>query len=497
MDSGLDLRTPTPNSQKGGRRHTCSDKFNDLMLNIRCTFERLNELWDEVDMPDDMRMTRSSTAFKHTNELFEDIIESERAMVAGVRQGIDDGQVEIEKLRAKLEMDDWTPPSQTARHGIRMLKAVRAEVQTLKEAVEERVREQEATVERVKLLCSRLGEESEILDSGEEVLSKAGFASLKEKCAEMENLVEERLSRLRQAQREARDAVKKMGRKKCDCPEPIQNLLGLDLDDEDLELGRNLVARTTEAAEQLLAELKEHLENMEFLYTEKRIALRDLWEKCHVPISDWTMGEEFSADLHDTATLAIMDERIAHLTELYERRKTVLDKLTAWSELWEEKLSHEEWEKDPARFNNRGGQLEKRLKRAKTVEKQLLPHAQREVANAFAIYQEENPEDDLKVDDLEPVEWLKRKVRIHTENKEFEAQMKRTPSRAGMTPAMSLRNLHMPDISVIGPCRTASPGPKTSSPKSAYKRPVPSYCSSPCPSPAKRATPLRQRNWKP
>ncbi|CAJ0569925.1 unnamed protein product, partial [Mesorhabditis spiculigera] len=248
-----------------------------------------------------------------------------------------------------------------------------------------------------------------------------------------------------------------------------------------------LVDRTTEAAEQLVVESKEHIGTLEFLYTEKRIALRDLWEKCHVPISDWTMPEEFSPDHHDASTLAIMDERIAHLTELYDRQKTVLDKLTAWTELWDEKLAHEEWEKDPARFNNRGA-----------VEKQLLPHAQREVALAYAIYRDENPEDELKFDDLDPVEWLKRKVRVRAENKEFEAQMKGTPSRAGMTPAMSLRNLHMPiDISCIGPCRVVSSGPKTSSPKAAYKRPAPSDCSSPCPSPAKRATPLRQRNWKP
>ncbi|CAJ0569922.1 unnamed protein product, partial [Mesorhabditis spiculigera] len=198
MDSGLSLDL-TSNSQKGRRRQTCSDKFNDLMLNIRCTFERLNDLWDDVDMPDDMRMARSSTAFNHTNELFEEIIESEQAMVVGVKQGIDDGQAEIEKLRAKLEMDDWTPPSHTDRRGIPMLQAIRAEVQTLKEAVEERVLEQEATVERVKLLCSRLGEESELLDSAEDVLSKADFDSLKEKSAEMEHLVEERLSLLRQS----------------------------------------------------------------------------------------------------------------------------------------------------------------------------------------------------------------------------------------------------------------------------------------------------------
>lgn len=51
-------------------------------------------------------------------------------------------------------------------------------------------------------------------------------------------------------------------------------------------------------------------------------------------------------------------------------------------------MAHEEFEQDPNRFNNRGGELEKRLNRDRLVNQKLLPAVEQEIAKAMIRYKE-------------------------------------------------------------------------------------------------------------
>ncbi|CAJ0930792.1 unnamed protein product, partial [Mesorhabditis belari] len=497
MDSGFEQsRASTP--KKKARRLTCTDGFNNLFVELRGTFEKLNELWDQVEMDDEKRCQRIETAFKVTKDLLAEMIEGETKMVESVEENIKIGIDTIEKRREQLELEMWTRPKHSL-SSLVMLKLVKSEIAALEEEFAIRNHDQRVVIEKFNNLCVRVADQSESLSLDEEsLLSMDEFATLTAKCEEMESQVRERMETLRDAQQATQRALKILDKKECEIDKALSQLLDLEIDDEHLVLSDELIHSYKEANAALQLEVNDFITTLEFEYTEKWIALKDLWVKCGISSGEARFQEEFSADLHDRRTLKRMEEEIARLLSDYERRKEVLGKLEEWRALWEEKLAHEDFERAPDRFTNRGGELEKRLNRDRLVNRKLLPQMEHDVATAYESYKLKYPEG-FFIDGVQPVEWIRWKKTTHDENKDFEAR--HVKMMKAQTPG-NLKRIPMavspaiPDLSVIGPCQAVTPGPKTSSPKTS-KRPPP-MCSSPCPSPAKRTkAPFGKKNWMP
>lgn len=539
MDSGLenDLHSGVSSAShpKHRRRVSVSDRLGGVICEVRSTFDKLSMLWDQVDMEEDLRLSRVSVALDHMGKLLSDMVDSETEMVKGVHSKIDQYSEVIRDYRAQMGMDKWMGCREKA-GSLSMYKVVEAEMNTLKVQYEEKKRDQAELVEKLDRLALRIGEDiNAILPETKELLPPAQIGLLVARANEMEHILNERVRQVTDWQHEVKDKLERMDMgTNTSNEEVLQILLNSDIADDEMALSESTIEAFKEVVDSINSRFESFVADLEFAYIEKMVRLTELWYLCCVPEQEQLFAREFNSKKHGRSDIRQIENEVDRLEKLYETRKNVYQKFNAWKGLWDEKLSLEAAENNPLKYTNRGGDLEKRLKRARALDTRLLPGAYQSLKTVYEEHIMNHPDDQIFIDGQTPVTAVEWTVKVYEQEKELQkannhrikkmnsgvitpirgalskARLTSTPTSIrgllGPSPMCRLQNpLDTTQMSVIGPTHPpGSPGPKTSSPKRVggvlpSSTPSKKFCVG---SPMKKAfstaaihSPLKQNNW--
>ncbi|EGT34169.1 hypothetical protein CAEBREN_14343 [Caenorhabditis brenneri] len=487
------------------RRHSIVDAYSTVETKIRDTMRELSNLWDEVDMSESMRLNRVDSAFTHIQLLCDDMLNGEKDMVQNLKISIREDMKSVEKMRNELEMDSFQRPADIKDGSIALRRHLQAEVKQLEIEFQKRHEDQKNLIEKICSLKKRLNSDFEFEYEIHALFPIKAFQKYSDNCKEMEELLSQRYRQIEQLQTEMRqwrsmaENVSEYVRN----DEDLRELLDKNIDSEDFIFSEP-VLDALEAYHMDLKPLYIHwLEDIEFRWTETHQQIEDLWEKCMVPAAERHYSSVFEPSKNSEQILARMIDECQRLEKKYASCKTVFELVEKWKADWNEKLGIEEKRKQPDYYKKVNVLPDNKR------ERELLAHMpvlEREIRAAYRKHMQENEEDQILIQGMEPLEYVKFVQEEHKRELKFELQLKKeektrlqspTPSRTPRTqkrtmfrtpmsttkmepaakklnfdmdlpPCMSPATSEM--ISFITPTRKPAAGPKTSSPKETQSR---------------------------
>ncbi|GMT11833.1 hypothetical protein PFISCL1PPCAC_3130 [Pristionchus fissidentatus] len=409
--------------KKARRRLSVIDRTDAVLNMIKTTISQLNDLWDQVSMDEDRRLARVDIAYSHMESLLSDMVSSEMAMVQTIHEQMDEFKTKIVEMRRELGM---TPFDMTAfpDKSVALWKALEADVKELHVQRTKVLEEQRIVIDRFAHLTSRLGsdcsdETAASLPDTSVLAPRATIDDLRERSARMEELLAERVERVKEAQRDINQWITRMG---ADYDENVAAVLEVDVRAEESALTATLMEQMDEIRATMAAQYEEWLSGREFEYNEHIARLAELWEMCCVEEEERRLPPSFDPTAPDSVDAA--KEEVRRLEAIYDSRREVYEKVAVWKTHWTEKLQFESSENSLDKYTNRGGALDQRIKYENRLVKQLLPHAVQAVADAYSAYITAHPDDRVLIEGMEPLAYIRHVANTHDLEKEMEREQK-------------------------------------------------------------------------
>lgn len=430
------------------RRLSVNDSFHDVENNIRKAVARLNELWDQVHMPEMSRVSRVTTAFKHISKLLTDMVASEEDMVLAVAKDIQDGLPKINKLRSQLGLEPWqnksAPPG-----SIQLLRSIEDEIRTLKPLYEARQREQTELTDRYNQLTFRLGidEETPTIGCDDELLPEEQVRVLVARRLHLEDMLQKRVRQANIWKKDMEKFLTKVGKSLLKEDINIRTVVEVDFEKDDICLSEAMMNTIEEYHQQLNDLYTEYVQENDFRWLELYAKLSELWKSCHVADVERVIPSSYDPDKHTEKDFINMSTEISRLESLYAARKDVFDVLTKWKDTWANKIALEEKRKTADYYQNRGREnnvfLDAKMER--TLNEHTLPKLMKTLIAVYDEYRRAHPDDDFRVDGFTPPDYVKWVLDEYNAGKEVERknrQMQRMASSSSLrTPQSSQRRL--------------------------------------------------------
>uniref|UniRef100_A0A158P6E7 Protein regulator of cytokinesis 1 n=1 Tax=Angiostrongylus cantonensis TaxID=6313 RepID=A0A158P6E7_ANGCA len=381
------------------RRLSVNDSFHDVENNIRKAVARLNELWDQVHMPEMSRVSRVTTAFKHISKLLTDMVASEEDMVLAVAKDIQDGLPKINKLRSQLGLEPWqnksAPPGSI-------------QLELLPE-------------EQVRVLVARR--------------------------LHLEDMLQKRVRQANIWKKDMEKFLTKVGKSLLKEDINIRTVVEVDFEKDDICLSEAMMNTIEEYHQQLNDLYTEYVQENDFRWLELYAKLSELWKSCHVADVERVIPSSYDPDKHTEKDFINMSTEISRLESLYAARKDVFDVLTKWKDTWANKIALEEKRKTADYYQNRGREnnvfLDAKMER--TLNEHTLPKLMKTLIAVYDEYRRAHPDDDFRVDGFTPPDYVKWVLDEYNAGKEVERknrQMQRMASSSSLrTPQSSQRRL--------------------------------------------------------
>ena len=413
------------------RRVSVLDQASALMAAVRDRQQQLVDIWDEVGFPEAEREERTATVFGHLQSLLDEMLNQEDEMRTELRQQATTVEAEVRRLARVLGVGDELdfPPALLSR--IRCLKVRLEELEALKSA----------SLRRLAQLQNRDAELAADLDLPicqleiAEVPSQQDLEKLERHLTEREEELSRRQERMTTGRVQVAAVRRRIPAEAAIAEKELERALAsgskLSLSEANLVGVESLV----EALESELAEWRERMA------AALDVAVRELeaaWEQCLVPAEDRMALPEPESGIYGQQDVDAVVEETARWMAFYAARKEVLAKAADWNRLWEEKMAAERpKDGDTKRYNNRGGQLEKALKRQRQVEA-MLPRVETELGEMMAKWRREHPDETVTLDGFDPLEHIRRTKGEYEETKAAEKAERESRKRAGAD--MTVRN---------------------------------------------------------
>ncbi|MFH4975689.1 hypothetical protein AB6A40_002398 [Gnathostoma spinigerum] len=309
-------------------------------------------------------------------------------------------------------------------------KALECEKDSLLSLKKDRLKGQNEIIRGITSMAIKLGEELHEIHERNEILDNDELKKLKHLNEELMNRYEDRLSRSSQMQTDLCRWYEQMR------VEPTDDLVlyavNINLGGEDHIFDETFMDEMEEAHRRARSEHAKWVEQARFDYSEAMAKLSDLWEQCHVPVSERTFAPEFRSAIHSTVDVEKVKNEAERLGRLFSERSCIYEKLSKWRKLWEEKIEYERNVNDKSMYKNRGGSLQTVLKRQKYISNHL-PQLLDELESEAMIYNEKHPENPILIDGLSPDEHVRLVMQDYAFQKEME-KYEKISSRNSATP---------------------------------------------------------------
>ncbi|KAM3721717.1 Protein regulator of cytokinesis [Dirofilaria immitis] len=497
------------------RRVSVNFSTAEAVSSIRDTIDRLNQLWDRINMEECMRCRRIEKFFLYISDLLNQMIADEEEMVEGIQGGIEEMNKQVEDLCKELHLP-LIGRTHMKPGSLALYRSLHQDVGRLRSLKDDRLQGQKKLIEELAKLAVQTGEEIEDLPSCTVVCDDMAIARLQDRVSHLNELLTERMENCKRWQMDMKRWYKQMGNT------PLKELgktfIVLDLESEELVWDKHFLNEFESAFDEVKAEYNEWIEQACFDYTETLLRLNELWDLCHIPDVERNIVREFNPSIHTVHDIQQAKEQVKSLENFLADRAEVYKKMKEWKDLWNEKIEFERRANDKSRYHNRGCELQTALKRQKFIANRL-PIIQNELKEEVEKY-ESTHDNHILMDGLSPCEHIESVMEEYRINKELERKRKKqvevltsnvsnisnmvTPKKRGVpsafaTPSSSAKIAkvkpltrfdqaaskipdtllsHMKSVSastaslhsVITPVRPPMTGPKTSSPlRSAVK----------------------------
>uniref|UniRef100_A0A3P9J747 Protein regulator of cytokinesis 1b n=1 Tax=Oryzias latipes TaxID=8090 RepID=A0A3P9J747_ORYLA len=384
---------------------------------LNTALSRLKDIWEEIGIPEEQRLQRTSMVKNHIKNLLEMMIEEEEALRKRLMHSIHKCRAEMQRLCLELQL-----PVFQEEEGLSILqqeKNIRTEVEALMKERAERMQQLQDLLDQEQDLCRTLdckpfGLTADAVPSQEQLESfrhyishqnakkaqrHAEFRELKKRVIlcmeELDHIPESsfekdvvcedqdsRLStdnaaslRLLLHQLEER-RVEQEGR--CQAHRAkigqLWELLQVSTGDrkafsEHMVASRRRNLEALQAEERRLEELK--LLNIRGVTDALRSQILALWEKCFYSSEQRQDFPAFFRVDFDEDLLALHEAELHRLQLHYEKHQELYSGVHRWRESWRLLQELEKKAADPSRFTNRGGNLLKEEKLRRELQKNL------------------------------------------------------------------------------------------------------------------------------
>uniref|UniRef100_H2TY26 Protein regulator of cytokinesis 1a n=1 Tax=Takifugu rubripes TaxID=31033 RepID=H2TY26_TAKRU len=435
---------------------------------------RLQDIWDEIGIPEEQRLQRTNEVHKHTKSLLDLMIAEEEELKDRLLKNIESCVKELRVLYDELQL----PPFEEE-EGCTVLqieKNNRTRLELMKEHKKKRMEELKSLVAKDRELCGIMCTTPYGIDK-DSVPSLQQLTALK---AYLDDLTKEKERRHDEFVSIKKDIIACMG----DLEQEPETSFEMDVMCEDEE-GFCLSDDNIAALKLLLSQLQQRKIEKELCFLDVRTKIKGLWERLQVPQEDreafsdhmveskkrnmealqtelqrlevlkmnsvksfiealrtevalyWEkcfysleQREAFTpyqADDFTEELLNLHEAEVKTLEKYYEDHRELFDGVTKWQENWTLYLELDKKNNDPSRFNNRGGNLLKEEKQRTDLQKSL-PKLEKCLKTQIDAWEHEHQKE-FQVNGQKFLEYVQQQWDQHHTEKEkekLERQIKKT-----------------------------------------------------------------------
>ncbi|XP_070763557.1 protein regulator of cytokinesis 1-like isoform X1 [Enoplosus armatus] len=434
---------------------------------------RLQDIWEEIGIPEEQRLQRTNDVHKHIKGLLDLMIAEEEELKKRLVKGIESCLKELNHLCSELQL-----PAFEEEDGctiLQMEKNSRTRLEVMKEHKKQRMEELKGLVDKDRELCDIMCTTPFCIDQDIPSLQQ-----LETYRAYLDNLTKEKERRHDEFVSIKKEIIVCMG----DLERHPETSFEMDVMCEDEEafcLSNDNIA----ALKLLLSQLQESKSQNELRCSAFRTKIQELWERLQIPqeerealsehmvMSKKRNIEALQAEVQRLqvlkmqsmksvieairAEIALFWERcfysqeqqqafvpyhdddfteellnlheaeVSTLKKYYEDHRELFEGVTKWQENWTLYLELDKKANDPARFNNRGGNLLKEEKQRTDLQKSL-PKLEKALKAQIDVWEQEHGKEFL-VNGQKFLEYVKQQWDHHHTEKEkekLERQLKKT-----------------------------------------------------------------------
>ncbi|XP_037624119.1 protein regulator of cytokinesis 1-like isoform X1 [Sebastes umbrosus] len=435
---------------------------------------RLQDIWDEIGIPEEQRVQRTNDVHKHIKGLLDLMIAEEEALKKRLMKSIQSCIKELNNLCSELQLPPFEEEDGCTM--LQMEKNSRTRLEVMKEHKKQRMEELRGLLGKDRELCDIMCTTPFCIDQDsvpslkqlesyhaylddltkEKERRHDEFVSVKKKiivcmedleqhpetsfesdvmcedeeafCLSSDNIAALKLllSQLQERKAENELCCSAFRTK-------IQELWErLQIPQEEREaLSEHMVKSKKSNMEALQAEVQRlellKLQSMKTVIEAIRAEIALLWERCFYSEEQQLAFVPYHDDDFTQELLDLHEAEVRTLKNCYEGHKELFDGVTKWQENWTLYLELDKKANDPARFNNRGGNLLKEEKQRADLQKSL-PKLEKSLKAQIDVWEQEHGQEFL-VNGQKFLEYVQQQWDHHHAEKEkekLERQMKKT-----------------------------------------------------------------------
>ncbi|KAM4618418.1 protein regulator of cytokinesis 1-like [Polymixia lowei] len=435
---------------------------------------KLKDIWEEIGIPEDQRLQRTDVVHEHIKGLLDMMIAEEQGLKKRLMSSIESCHKELDELCIVLQL----PPFEEEEEGSTMLqleKDLRTRLEVLKKQKKQRMEDLKALAARDRELCDIMCSTRFCIDED----SVPSLEQLKSYRSYLDDMTKEKERR--------HDEFVSIKKRIILCMDDLEQLPETSFEKDVIGEDEEAFCLSNDnitALKLLLSQLEERKAENEVCCSAYRTKIQELWERLQIPQEEREAFSEhmvkskkknmeaLQAEVHrlnvlkmnsiksfieairaevalfwgrcfysqeqcqaftpyydDNFTeelLNLHEAEVLTLKKYFEDHRELFEGITRWQENWTLFLELDKKANDPARFNNRGGNLLKEEKQRTDLQKSL-PKLEKSLKAQIDLWEQEQGKKFL-VNGQEFLEYVQQQWAVlHTEKEKekLERQLKK------------------------------------------------------------------------
>ncbi|KRY78418.1 tRNA wybutosine-synthesizing protein 2 -like protein [Trichinella pseudospiralis] len=364
----------------------------NLLEILDSNLQTLQNIWNEMGLPEYERKERLQNTVKQINNLLSDMIAEEEGFMDLATRRIEYFKTEVNALEKELSLQEENEGDflglVVEEHYYRQrLKQLREEEKRRKALYSD-------LIENLQILYTRLGEDFSSISSNFD-LSTEHLDALSAQLKRKRELCKSRSAMLKVNMAEIKSMVEEMH---YTTKSSFKNSL-IMAEDITQNCSLQFLKSVQSFHDELKHEYAKFIEQRKLICEEKIAQLNQMWNCCKIASERRQLFITSIKDKYSAKALMQYDNEINNLEKFYESRKPVLQLYEEWENLWQMKINFEKRGLDAVRFFNRGGALLQEEKERKLIEHKL-PKIKSKLEQAVYLWNDQHPGELLPYDGI-------------------------------------------------------------------------------------------------
>jgi len=409
------------------RRDSIATAGDNFQQELHEKLVELRSIWDEVGMTEGQRRERMDMALDHLKTLLADMVKEEYEMRATLQDNLATWKKEVDALLKQLHqpLPDFLQEPEINTHTLLQLEEkYRGLKEELVKERDSRLQQRDALIKEFTKFGSRLG----IGESGIDkvaVPEKAVLENLKRDVDKIKSEWEKNMARYAETRRNIMKMFETVQLDNASLTAFQRQIFSMadHFHNPNLVLSRENMAQLADLGNKMQEKYDAFLEEIHRRIDVAKTELVKWWDQCHVPQSERETFQTVDPEIDPELAVQQYNNAVQHWSQFYESRKTILEKVGEWENLWQEHINFEEREHDKNRYNNRGGALLQEEKRRKKIQSSL-PHVYQQLSALVVEYNNAHPDSAFFMAGMPVMEYIDSIQREYQDRKRQEKEEK-------------------------------------------------------------------------